>query len=104
FGTVNNAVTTTKLGAKAYLQKPFTANTIKKTLTELFFEDESSYVEKTENNVSFDFPLGEIKEKLFKDPMIPETYNELGDILIQLGDTEKGILFKKFSEDLSNIN
>ncbi|AIY83049.1 MAG: response regulator [Clostridium baratii] len=104
FGTVNNAVTTTKLGARAYLQKPFTSNTIKKTLTELFSEDSSLSIEEIENNISFDSSLKEIKEKLLKNPLLPETYAELGNILIQSGNTDKGLLFKKFSKDLSNIN
>lgn len=104
FGTVNNAVTTTKLGAKAYLQKPFTSNTIKKTLNELFSENDSLYVAEIENNSSFDSSLNEVKEKLLKDPMNSKTYDEIGDILIKVGYIDKGILFKKFSEDLSHIN
>lgn len=96
FGTIKNAVTTTKLGAIAYLQKPFTANTIRKTLLEIIPNFQCN------SNVQVD-PYQNIKLNLRDNPLLPDTYNELGDLLISLGDTEKGILFKDLSVNLNKL-
>ena len=50
FATIKNAVTTTKLGAIAYLQKPFTANTIHKILDEIFPDYNKLSLHETLNN------------------------------------------------------
>lgn len=101
FGTIKNAVTTTKLGAKVYLQKPFTSNTIRKTLLEIFPENELS--SDKEEISSIDTKLTKIKEDLYKNPLNEKIYENLGDILINLGEVEKGKLFKEFSLKLLDL-
>lgn len=117
FGTIKNAVTTTQMGAKAYLQKPFTATTIRKTLCEVFQDETlSPKIDSTsnlcpnqtlnvetkpilENNLTFDnFNLS-----LSDNPTSSNIYNNIGDYLISIGCTEKGNLFKEFSDKLSKI-
>jgi len=43
YATIKNAVECTKMGAVAYLQKPFTAEKVKKTLEEMKKEGEMKY-------------------------------------------------------------
>ncbi|NKF07977.1 response regulator [Clostridium gasigenes] len=103
FGTIRNAVTTTQLGAKAYLQKPFTALTIRKTLLEVFPNDisslETSSKDIIENNLSFN----SLKLSLCDNPTNPSIYKEIGEVLINLGETEKGELFRDFSDKLNKL-
>lgn len=101
FGTIKNAVTTTKLGAKVYLQKPFTSNTIRKTLLEIFPEKESS--SNQEDIASIDITLTKVKEGLYKDPLNEKLYDDLGNILLNLGEVEKGRLFKELYLKLINL-
>ncbi|SFC64187.1 response regulator [Clostridium uliginosum] len=101
FGTIKNAVTTTKLGAMAYLQKPFTANTIRKVLSEIFpdYNTESSHITLESSKIT----TNDIKlclNKISTDPLI---YNQFGDLLIAQGETEKGNLFKEFSSKLKKL-
>ena len=97
FATIKNAVTTTKLGAIAYLQKPFTANTIHKILDEIFPDYNN---EPLSNNKL-------IKEDIYsKDNSIstnPLVYEKFGDFLISKGQIDKGTLFIKFSEELKKL-
>ncbi|MGL4570612.1 MAG: response regulator [Clostridium sp.] len=99
FGTIKNAVTTTKLGANVYLQKPFTSNTIRKTLLDVFPEEEVILIDTTSINSN----LSKIKESLCKDPFNEKLYGELGDILINSDEVEKGNLFKEFASKLHNL-
>lgn len=115
FATIKNAVTTTQMGAKAYLQKPFTSATIRKTLLEVFPTDESKLIPNsepsltsnvitntkvtTEKNLSFH----SLNLSLSSDPSNPIIYKELGDLLINLGEIEKGELFKDFSNKLTML-
>lgn len=101
FGTIKNAVTTTKLGARAYLQKPFTSNTIKKVLSEVL-TDYTSEITGNIDNKQIN-PLPNISLLLANNPTNPSTYDEVGDILINSGQIEKGNLFKEFSLKLKNI-
>lgn len=101
FATIKNAVTTTKMGARAYLQKPFTGNTIRKVLAEIFPEfnsniDISSHSNQTDLSHTISLPLN-------NDPLNPSVYDELGDILINLGQVDKGNLFKEFSLNLKKL-
>jgi len=101
FATIKNAVTTTKLGAKAYLQKPFTANTIHKILEEIFPDYSNfSHPNDSNNNKSLQAPMDLSNNTISTDPVV---YSELGDLLISKGEIEKGNLFKKFSEELKNL-
>ena len=101
FATVKNAVTTTKLGAKAYLQKPFTANTIHKILDEVFPDYNKQFISDsiTDNN-----PLSETIDLLTTPvPTDPLVYSRYGDLLISRGEIESGNLFKEFSGKLKNL-
>ena len=101
FATIKNAVTTTKLGAKAYLQKPFTANTIHKILEEIFPDyNNFSHPNSSDNNESLKDPIASSSNTISTDPLV---YSELGNLLISKGEIEKGNLFKKFSEELKNL-
>ncbi|WP_194191367.1 response regulator [Clostridium chrysemydis] len=97
FGTIKNAVTTTQLGAKAYLQKPFTSNTIRKTLSEVFEVDIDEINKKDDTFNLF-------KDKDIDDFLAPNFYLEISEKLKIKGDIEKAKLFKDFSFHLKNLN
>ncbi|MCE5220868.1 MAG: response regulator [Clostridium sp.] len=100
FATIKNAVTTTKLGAMAYLQKPFTANTIHKILDEIFPDYNNLSVPYTSNNKSLKEHIDLSNNVISTDPL---AYKKFGDLLISKGEIEKGTLFIKFSEELKNL-
>ena len=100
FATIKNAVTTTKLGAVAYLQKPFTANTIHKILDEIFPDYNKQSPPDTLNNKSSKEYLDSSNNIVSTDPLV---YREFGDLLISKGEIEKGTLFIQFSEELKNL-
>lgn len=100
FATIKNAVTTTKLGAIAYLQKPFTANTIRKILDEIFPDYNDQSLPDTLNNKSSKEYIDLSNNVVPTDPLV---YRNFGDLLISKGEIEKGTLFKKFSEELKNL-
>lgn len=101
FATIKNAVTTTKLGAIAYLQKPFTANTIHKILDEIFPDyNKQSLLDPLDNNKSIKEDMDLSNNIISTDPVV---YRKFGDLLILKGQIDKGNLFKKFSEELKNL-
>lgn len=101
FATIKNAVTTTKLGAIAYLQKPFTANTIHKILDEIFPNyNNQSLPDTLNNNNSPKENIDLSNNFLTTDPL---AYRKFGDLLISKGEIEKGTLFKQFSKQLENM-
>ena len=101
FATIKNAVTTTKLGAIAYLQKPFTANTIHKILDEIFPDyNKQSLPNLLNNNKSIKEDIDLSNNIISTDPVI---YIKFGDLLILKGQIDKGNLFKKFSKELKNL-
>lgn len=101
FATIKNAVTTTKLGAKAYLQKPFTANTIHKILDEIFPDyNRQSVPDPLDNNKSVKDDINLSNNVISTDPL---AYKKFGDLLILKGQIDKGNLFKRFSEELKNL-
>ena len=101
FATIKNAVTTTKLGAVAYLQKPFTGNTIHKVLDEIFPDyNKLSLPETLNNNKSQEECIDLSNNVVPTDPLI---YRKFGDLLISKGEIEKGTLFIQFSEELKNL-
>ena len=101
FATIKNAVTTTKLGAIAYLQKPFTANTIHKILDEIFPDyNKLSLPETLNNNKSHKEYIDLSNNVVPTDPLV---YRKFGDLLISKGEIEKGTLFIQFSEELKNL-
>lgn len=96
FGTIKNAVTTTQLGAKAYLQKPFTSNTIRKTLSEVF---EVDIEELTKKDTCFNI----FKDKTFEEVLSPKFYLEISEKLKREGDTKKSKLFEDFAFNLKDL-
>lgn len=102
FATIRNAVTTTKLGAKAYLQKPFTATTIHKILDEIFpdYNNKSSNPVELNKNALIKENNNSSNNIVSTDPFV---YEQFGDLLISKGEIDKGNLFKQFSEKLKNL-
>jgi two-component system, OmpR family, response regulator len=89
YATVKNAVECTKLGAVAYLQKPFTADKVKQVLNELssFKSDEGDEIE---NNIEkckslidsgeLDQAFNLLKKTLSLDPSSKDVYYLIGKI------------------------
>jgi two-component system, OmpR family, response regulator len=86
FGTVKNAVECTKLGAVAYLQKPFTSDKIKAVLKELSLQSNTnSEVEESLNKSKQFLELGNtneayslLKKVLSMNPSCSECYKLIG--------------------------
>lgn len=103
FATVKNAIDCTKLGAVAYLQKPFTAEKVRSVLKEIFENDSAEYVKKdplkysldliTEGNI--DEALETLKKCLTNDLINPEIYYQLGLIYMAQGNDK---ISKRFFE------
>lgn len=103
FATVKNAIECTKLGAVAYLQKPFTAEKIKSVLKEIFENEPVQYDRKeplkhsldliTEGNI--DEALQTLKKYLADDLTNPEIYYQLGMVYMAQGNSR---ISKKFFE------
>lgn len=104
FGTIKNAVITTQLGAKSYLQKPFTANTIRKTLLEVFPDDKLSSEPEAKYILEKNLSLNNYKTRLLTDPTNPIIYKEISTLLINNGEIEKGELFRDFFNKLTLLN
>ena len=86
FATVKNAVDCTKLGAIAYLQKPFTANKVRSLLDELNLISK----EKEELDSLFD-----LAKKLFvENPCNREIYNLLSNAYEKKGMKKEATIFK----------
>lgn len=103
FATIKNAVTTTQMGAKAYLQKPFTSATIRKTLLEVFPDYTQPINIESNKTLSKDLSLAALSLSLANDATSPIIYKKIGDALISLGEIEKGELFKEFSNKLNML-
>lgn len=95
FGTIKNAVKTTKLGAKIYLQKPFSQATIQKTLEEIFGEDFSL-------NKSSNLNL-KIKDTLYNEPLDSNSYLQVSKYLKELNNPKLSLAFKDFSNLLTTL-
>lgn len=103
FATVKNAIDCTKLGAVAYLQKPFTTEKVRSVLKEIFENESIDYAKKdplkysldliTEGNI--DEALQTLKKCLTDDLINPEIYYQLGLVYMSQGDD---IVSKKFFE------
>lgn len=101
FATVKNAVDCTKLGAVAYLQKPFTAEKIKSVLSEIFHNDHKTLdledylshirdlIEKGSNEDAYRI----LKKALSIDPTCSEIYYLIGVVYEKNGDTEQAQKF-----------
>ncbi|MEG0774657.1 response regulator [Clostridium sp.] len=105
FATVKNAVECTKLGAIAYLQKPFTADRVVGLLDEISHElnkDVNLYLEKSSKLIiegDFHEALQTLKIALALEPESPEIYKLIGDVLKAKGEVKRS---KKFY-DISDV-
>jgi DNA-binding NtrC family response regulator len=106
FATVKNAIECTRLGASAYLQKPFTAEKVRSVLNEIFENDSSiEYVEKDPlkcslNLISKDNTIDalEILKKCLVDDLInPEVYYQIGLVYKANGNDKISEKFFKIS-------
>lgn len=104
FATVKNAIECTKLGAVAYLQKPFTAEKVKLVLKEIFENNiENEWVEKeplkfsldliADGNINKAFDI--LKKCLVDDLTNPEIYYQIGLIYKSQGNDD---ISEKFFE------
>lgn len=103
FATVRNAVECTKLGAVAYLQKPFTAEKVKTILAEMSnlvqtetFENIPAKLSQAENLIT----IGEyskahdiLKYLLSLDPCYANIYELLGKLYEKMGDSDRSKIF-----------
>ncbi|WMJ79372.1 response regulator [Clostridium sp. MB40-C1] len=106
FATVKNAVECTKLGAAAYLQKPFTAEKIKIILSEIENSNEIdsnliNLISKSKemiNNGDINEAFNILKKALSINPSYSECYTLIGKIYELKGDIEKAKKFYKASK------
>lgn len=106
FATIKNAVDCTKLGAVAYLQKPFTAEKVKTVLNELPSSsvnsvDINSYIQTAEehlNNGDFDKALDVLKKALSIDPSRSKVYALLSRSYELKGDIKQANIFQGMSK------
>ena len=108
FATVKNAVECTKLGAIAYLQKPFTAEKIKIVLTE--YEESSvtenkDYIKIAENEIAKELyinALNTLKRQILIDPTNARIYLLMAKAYKGLGSEENYVKFNNVYEVLKN--
>lgn len=106
FATVKNAVECTKLGAVAYLQKPFTTDRLKTTLNEFTSlkcenDDINDLVNQAKEELShgnLEDSLKDLKYILSKDPNNGEVYFLLAKVYEGYGLVEESNRFKEVSK------
>lgn len=107
YATVKNAVECTKLGAVAYLQKPFTADKVKQVLNELssFKSDEGDEIEnnldKCKNLIDsgeLDQAFNLLKKTLSLDPSSKDVYYLIGKIHELKGNYDEAKRFYNISK------
>lgn len=108
FGTVRNAIECTKLGAVAYLQKPFTSSKVKAVLEELenFNEEEKTITDYITDSKKL-LESGKVEEAyenlkiaLSIDPSVSECYELIGKVFVAKGDVTQAIKFHKMAQQL----
>lgn len=102
FATVKNAVDCTKLGALAYLQKPFTTDKVKAIIDEMM-KAVDPYAKNTECQIliikqlikenNLKKALDTLKMVLSTDPNTPEIYELLSIVYSKQGDLKKAEIF-----------
>lgn len=109
FPTIKNAVDCTKLGAVAYLQKPFSADKISSlvdTLNDLDCSTANFYINSAKDNMDSDLELAYdyLKKALSMEPMNGEIYFLLSRIFEEKGDAEASAKFFKTAEEFGYKN
>lgn len=113
FGTVKNAVECTKLGAVAYLQKPFTAEKVRHVLDEVepYLEGDTISTEKYIKKVKELLEIGELEEafNLLKKALSEnvnngEIYRLLARVYELRGDLKEAEKFYNFSRQFKKNN
>lgn len=105
FPTVKNAIGCTKLGALAYLQKPFTADKVRGVLTEWKKNQISTsidqYISDIEQMIAaqeYDPAMEQLKKAIAADPTNPESYRMLSRVYRGMGDLENAEKFRQAYE------
>lgn len=109
FATVKNAVECTKLGAVAYLQKPFTSDKVKTVLAQIseYINDSSSsdniqgqlvHAEALINSENLNEAYDLLKELLALDPALSKTYELIASVYQKKGDLISAEKFLKAAE------
>jgi two-component system OmpR family response regulator len=111
FGTVKNAVECTRLGAVAYLQKPFTADKVRAILEEIENTLENNLAQLRQLLDRAAALMGEaqseeayrlLKTALSIDPNCGETYTLLAKILSKLGKEKEAQRFRVMAEQFGD--
>lgn len=107
FATVKNAVECTKLGAVAYLQKPFTADKVMHVLNEIMGqpEDNAFYHQQAKELISagkIDDAYAQLKKALALDPDCGETYFLMAKLYEVQGNSQKAERFYLIAQQFDN--
>jgi two-component system OmpR family response regulator len=109
YATVKNAVECTKLGAVAYLQKPFTADKVKQVLQDIEacenienneVNDNIAYSKDLINNGELDKAYNILKKTLSLDPTRKEVYYLIARIYEDKGNMDEAKRFYNISKQL----
>lgn len=104
FGNIKNAIDCTRLGAVAYVQKPFTANRIVSLLDELKIvsgPEEKQYMRDVESlleNERFEEVQKILKNYLATNPLEAEVYHMLAETSVKLKRPEEASQYRKLYE------
>lgn len=106
YATVKNAIDCTKLGAVAYLQKPFTGDKVISVLNELkLFEDKSLNKEKDSLTLAKELlDMGEYKKALELLKLIAARELDNSDIYLLISNAYKGMDEEKLAEKFLNVH
>lgn len=112
FATVKNAIECTKLGAVAYLQKPFTSEKVKNILKEIsnITEDKENiryYLKLSQELIDtgkLEDALNILKKALSMEPTKGEIYYNLGKVHELRGDKEQAQKFYETSEIFGDLH
>lgn len=107
FATIKNAIDCTRLGAVAYLQKPFTADKVKTVLKELDFNeaavknDTASLINSSKELIvkgKYDDAYNMLKKALAKNPSCKEIYDLIGTIYENKNDLKQAEIFHNIAK------
>ncbi|CAM2901355.1 response regulator [Hathewaya histolytica] len=112
FATIKNAVDCTKLGAVAYIQKPFTANKVKTILDEVWesIQNKESEIEKNLKLAEDLIKINKLEEALILlkkslalNPSCSTTYNLMGKIYELKKDFQKAETFFSVANEFKDL-